>query len=606
MSITNARSGNNNSSGGNTGGPSGFGSNMGSGTIPVNQFSGNQPDVTDILINYNDKFKTSNHILFRDEVVNQTIATLIGKDKPNALLIGNAGVGKTKIIEDIARRLANNDPFIPNNLKNMVIYELPLSAIVAGSGVVGELEEKVLNILDFFKDPKNKAIMFIDEIHLIKQTTYEKISEILKPAMARGDIRVIGSTTNTEAVELAKDPAFNRRFSRVIIDELTIEQTETILEMSLAAYIMHYGNQIVIDKIIIPYIVRTASQYSHSGNHRPDNALTLLDRTCADAIVARKIAEEKLKNDPVMLQTLIQTPNIVTEKRVKQTALRMMTGSAKKDKIDKLALTEAMSKIKGQDETVKKVITKIIKTDNNYFPKIQPLTMLFAGPSGVGKTEIAKILGKEITGEKPIILNMTEYNNSASIHRIIGAPAGYVGYSDKNELPFDKLETNPYQIILLDEFEKADRAVQRLFMQVMNEGVLKLSDGRELDFSKAVLIATTNAGQTNMKTKSLGFGNNTSNTKTTDVLKQYFDIELLNRFEEIFEFNEIDRETYKKILAENYEKESERINNDFKKVSLPLKLDDDILEELVNKSYNKDFGARPAVRIVKEYIEDII
>lgn len=600
MAITNVRTTNNNNQNNNAGGGNLLGG------FPMNQADTDDTDVSAMLINYNEKYKTANPILFRDEVVNQTIATLIGKDKPNALLIGNAGVGKTKIVEDIARRLANKDPFIPTNLTGYTIYELPLSNIVAGSGVVGQIEEKVLAILNFFKDKSNKAILFIDEIHLIKEHIYEKISEILKPAMARGDIKVIGSTTNTEAVELAKDPAFNRRFSRIIIDELTIEQTEQILELSMSSYITHYQNQIMIDKAIIPYIVRTASQYSHSGNHRPDNALTLLDRSCADSIVARKISEEKLKNDPQMLQILTGTPNIVTEKRVKQTALRMMTGSAKKDKIDKTMLVTAMDSIKGQDAIVKKVVDKIIKTDNNYFPKTQPLTMLFAGPSGVGKTEIAKILGKEIKGEKPIILNMTEYNNPSSIHRIIGAPAGYVGYSDKNELPFDKLETNPYQIILLDEFEKADRAVQRLFMQVMNEGTLKLSDGRELDFSKAVIIATTNAGQTNAKKKRLGFGEDTSTTQTTDTLKQYFDIELLNRFEEILEFNAIEKDVYKQILSDIYERESERINKEFPKVSLPLTLTDDLLNELTDKSYNKDFGARPAMRIIKEYIEDII
>ena len=600
MAITNVRTTNNsNNQTGNTGGNP-------LGGLRMNPMGTDPDDVLAMLINYNEKYKTANPILFRDEVVNQTIATLIGKDKPNALLIGNAGVGKTKIVEDIARRLANNDPFIPTNLTGHTIYELPLSSIVAGSGVVGQIEEKVLAVLDFFKDTSNKAILFIDEIHLIKEHIYEKISEILKPAMARGDIKVIGSTTNTEAVELAKDPAFNRRFSRIIIDELTIEQTEQILELSLSSYIMHYQNQIVIDKATIPYIVRTASQYSHSGNHRPDNALTLLDRACADSIVARKISEEKLKNDPQMLQILTGTPNIVTEKRVKQTALRMLTGSAKKDKIDRVALVNAMSNIKGQDAIVKKVVDKIIKTDNNYFPKVQPLTMLFAGPSGVGKTEIAKILGREIKGEKPIILNMTEYNSPSSISRIIGAPAGYVGYSDKNELPFDKLETNPYQIVLLDEFEKADRSVQRLFMQVMNEGTLKLSDGRELDFSKAVIIATTNAGQTNAKKMRLGFGEDTSTTKTTDTLKQYFDIELLNRFEEILEFNEISKDTYKQILSDIYERESARINKEFPKVSLPLVLTDVQLDEMTEKSYNRDFGARPAMRIIKEHIEDII
>ena len=185
-------------------------------------------DPMELLIDYNQQFKTAGSTLFRDEVVQQTLSVLIGKNKPNAMLVGPAGVGKTKIVEDIAYRLANDDPLIPDKLKGCVVYELPLSNVVSGSSLVGQLEEKVLAVVEFVEDPANKAILFMDEIHqLVSSTspTYQKVAQILKPALARGKMRVIGATTTQEAKDMMDDPAFNRRFSKIIVDELTKAQT---------------------------------------------------------------------------------------------------------------------------------------------------------------------------------------------------------------------------------------------------------------------------------------------------------------------------------------------------------------------------------------------
>ncbi len=193
------------------------------------------------LINYNEKYNVEQPILFRDSVIHQTLSCMIGKFKPNALLVGPAGVGKTKIVEDIARRIAAKDPLIPGRLKNSTIWELPLVNIVSGSGLVGEIERKTKNILEFAENPENDVILFIDEIHMLvgSEQTYDKIAQLMKPALSRGRIRVIGSTTTQEAQDLLNDPAFNRRFTRVLVDELSKDQTKEILRQMSSEMVEH-------------------------------------------------------------------------------------------------------------------------------------------------------------------------------------------------------------------------------------------------------------------------------------------------------------------------------------------------------------------------------
>lgn len=576
---------------------------------------GAQQDVSELFINYNEKFKNHSKVLFRDEVIEQLLSILIGKDKPNGLLIGPAGTGKTAIVETIATMLANNDPLIPDQIKDYTIWELPLSNVVAGASLVGQLEDNVKMVVDKMSDPDEKAILFIDEIHQLinGNQTYDKIAQILKPALARGNLHVIGATTLQEANNLMSDPAFNRRFSRVIVDELSRTQTVEILKSAKQSFINHYIS-IAINDDLLETVSVLADQYRPAGSHRPDNALTLLDRTIGEAIINRKVQinnlQTKVNNDPNdvvsqnMLTMLQSAPTIpITENQVKKTAISLATGNSKRDAIDMNHVKMSFARIKGQDEATEECLKMMARSESNLFPKKSPTTMMFIGPSGVGKTEIAKIIAQEMTGHEPIILNMTEYSDPSTINRIIGAPAGYVGSDSHAELPFDGLEANPFAVILLDEFEKAHPAVQRLFYTVFDEGVLVDNHGKKIDFSKAIIIATTNAANQEAKNK-LGFGTDDATHKASiKELSKFFDPALLNRFNHRVQFNKISKDVYKSIIEDIYARESARIIAD-NKVSLPANIPDDELDEIVKTSYHEEFGARPAFQAVKKFIED--
>lgn len=604
---------NNFTGGGNgTGNNGNAGGNIGGFPFPTSQTPAQTSgDATEYLINYNERFKTAGNAMFRDAIVSQTMAVLIGKNKPNALLVGSAGVGKTKIVEDIAYRIESRDPSVPDKLAGYTVWELPLSNIVSGSSYVGQLEEKLKCVIEFACDSANKVILFIDEIHQLvgESSVYGKIAQILKPALARGDIKVIGATTLQESSQLMDDPALNRRFSRLIVDELTQEQTVEVLRCALPGYFAHYGNCISVNQDMLPTIVAIADQYASAGNHRPDTALTLFDRACGDAVIARKQKEIALANDPTLLAALKQNPLIpITEKQVRTTAMHLMTGNAAHESLDVDSLRARFERIKGQDDILATITDRLKRNDSNLFPRKRPLTFLFAGASGVGKTEVTKIIAEEMTGVKPITLNMAEYHSPASINRIIGAPAGYVGSDSHAELPFDALESNPYQVILLDEFEKADRSVQRLFMNAFDEGSIKTSKGRNVDFSKAIIIATTNASHTTGATHSLGFvstGDSKANVhrNTVDTLANWFDTELLNRFTMILTFHELSRDVYRDIVADIYRREIARIKHEYRSVKLADELDDDTLDAIVDETYVPKFGARPAGRAVQDYIE---
>ena len=607
MGINNFTSGNDaghgNPNGFPPGMPSGFPSNLDTG-IPV--------DPTELLINYNQQFKTAGPTLFRDEVVQQTLSVLIGKNKPNAMLVGPAGVGKTKIVEDIAYRLENNDPLIPDKLKGLIVYELPLSNVVSGSSLVGQLEEKVLAVVDFVEDPANKAILFMDEIHQLVSSsspTYQKVAQILKPALARGKMRVIGATTTQEAKDMMDDPAFNRRFSKIIVDELTKTQTVDILIAAKPGFMAHHNHKIAINDDTMATVVELAEQYKPAGSHRPDNAITLLDRAIGDAIVNRNKQEILLAADPnqatalAALRSIKQIP--ITERQIRQTAIKLATGNSKPETLDVDKLTSALDAIKGQDEIIKHLIKELRKHEMNLMPSNQPMTMLFIGPSGVGKTEVTKIIAKELTGCAPIVLNMTEYNSPASVNRIIGSAAGYVGSDSHAELPFDSLESNPYQIILLDEFEKCDEAVKKLFMQVFDEGYLKTNRGNTIDFSKSIIIATTNAGHT-LPQSNLGFvSDNSQNTKTAiRDLSSFFDIALLNRFKDHITFQPISKTVYQDILVAKYHTLLHNIRATKPRIQLPDDIPDDVLKNMVETTYTPEFGARPARKAIEDFIYD--
>lgn len=589
--------------------PTGGGAPSGSGGFP----GMDALDPIELVINYNDKYKTALPIMHRDNVIHQTLAILIGMTKPNPLLIGAAGTGKTKIVEDIARMIANDDPLIPTNLKGHTIYELPISNIVSGSNFVGDVEKKIKAVIEMVQDPKEKAILFIDEIHMLAEgsQTYEKIAQILKPALARGDMKTIGATTLQEANKLARDPAFNRRFTQVIVDELSQAQTLDILHSMKVKFFQAYGNRINFSDKVLETVVELADMYHRPGAHRPDTAITLLDRAAGETIINRILMEKQAQNDPALLQALQSVTILpITEKQIRTTAMRLMTGNNVKDSIDFVKLSENLMDIKGQDRVLKDIINLLRKYDANIHHKQnsnRPLTMLFAGTSGVGKTEVTKRIAQTMTNVSPITLNMTEFHSSADINRIIGSPAGYIGSDSSAELPFDTLESNPYQVILLDEFEKAHRSVQRLFMGAFNDGYITTSQGRKVDFSKAIVIVTTNAGFKGTA-KGIGFAQSDNNENqrhaVADRLKGYFDPELLGRFDLLTDFASLDKTIYREILQNLYEKEVHLIKKKSPYAKLSDTLTDDQLDRLVETTYVAAFGARPAEQAVMDIIAE--
>lgn len=578
--------------------------------------------VDDLLVNYNQRFATADPTLFRDKVIELTIAALIGKTKPNALLVGPAGVGKTKIVEDIARRIAVGDTLIPAQLKDYTIYELPISNLIAGSAIVGMIEEKVKAVVDFVSDPKNKAILFMDEIHQAvggagggRDSTYSKIAQILKPPMARGDMRVIGATTTQEARALDDDPAFRRRFSRLVVDELSPSQTVTVLHTVRTSLMAHYKQQITISDDVLECVVRVADENAHAGAHRPDTAITLLDRAMAERVIEQQSLITKALNqgDTVgaqALQAITQYP--LTSGRVTDVARRMLTGTTVRKSVDVHDLAANLTDvIKGQDNVLDQLVEIIRREELGLFPRTTPIAWMFAGASGVGKTQTAKILAQQVTGQDPIVLNMTEYHHESSISRIIGAPPGYVGSTSNAELPFDSLESNPYRVILLDEFEKADRAVQRLFLQALDEGRLATSQGKTIDFSRSILIATTNAARESLEGSHIGFGaeSRTISTRSLTVaLKSFFDAELLGRFSLVVGFNPINETTFGQIIETDYAAQRERIVTANPRLAqiLPDRIPVDDVAGLVEQNFVASLGARPAGRAVRTWIEDCI
>lgn len=570
-------------------------------------------DINDMLINYNETYKSATPALFRDEIVTQTMSIISSSRKPNALLVGPAGVGKTAIVEEIARRIANKEASVPPQLANTTIYELPIATLVAGAGIVGDLENRITEIIKFAQDANNDALLFIDEIHLIadsNNTTYAKIAQILKPAMARGYIRVIAATTMGEAKKLDDDPAFKRRFSSVIVDELTREQTRQILDIVLPGMLTHYQNKVTVAPDVLDEIVMTADRLMSTG-HRPDTAITLLDRALSHSVISHHAAiQEALASGNTtsaqMLQQITHIP--LTAKRLNTIAMLLVTGQSQPPHLDAQALQTELSRLRGQEEVLPRIVDALRRRELNVFPSTRPTSWLFAGASGVGKSETATIISSMVTGQKPIILNMAEYHDSASINRIIGSPTGYVGSDSAKERPFDTLASNPYRVIVLDEFEKADMSVQRLFLSALDTGEIQMANGPAVDLSRCIVIATTNAGRQKLSGSQMGFGDHkhsVSKQSLTKELQKSFDAELLGRFDDLIAFMPLGADDYAQILRDEYDRQVKRICTERPDLSFDP-IDDDTIARLVDETWLVDQGARPAIRAIRALIEDTL
>lgn len=625
---------NGNNPGGTNGGPGG--SNTGSGPsgqgiggTPLGQSpSGHtSPDVgvEDLpLINYNERAKNGKfgQALFRDDEIEKLVGILRSKKKPNALLVGDAGVGKTQIVEEVANRIVKKDPLVSKLLADKIIYELPISQLVAGKSYVGQLEQSLNEVIDFASNPENNVILFIDEIHQLmsgRDSTSEKIAQILKPALGRGDLRVIGATTTSEATSFLSDPAFNRRFSRVVVSELTPEQTVEIVKAIRPGFQKHHD--VSLPDNIIDQAIVLGDEYRQAGSHRPDSTITLIDRAMSEARIERTKLDRQALTDPSIKQFIKNTPMpILNIKHLKKSGLELVSGSSSytTNQVSRLR-ANLDNKIIGQDEAKGQLEDAVKRQQLNLVRRKQPISFMFAGLTGTGKTEMARQLADAMFGSRDslIYINMSEYASEASLTRITGSSDGYIGSDSKRELPFDSLESKPYQIVLLDEFEKAAKNVQRFFMQALDNGVVQNNRGTDIDFSRTIVIATTNAGVDVLSQKTVGFGNQGSladSATSKDILfalQASFDVELLNRFEHIVSFTSVSKEDYMKILAvkfNNIIKEAQENRQDLIFSPLHIDLDDaatfDFINELAEKTYQSDLNGRPAERTMRNYIQD--
>lgn len=585
----------------------------------------NNTDTTpDILINYNEAAENDefNEAFYRDAQILQIVSVLQTRKKPNALMKGDAGVGKTQIVEEMARRIVNDDPIVGNLLKGVTIYELPLSSVVSGAGIVGQLEQNIEEVIDFAQDPDNNAIIFIDEIHQLmagsSNPTYDKIAQVLKPAIDRGKMRLIGATTTQEATSIMSDPAFSRRWSDVFIPELSVSETEEIIENIRHDYQIHHN--VLLPDHLIEHVVKIGDEHKQYGSHRPDTSITLLDKAMSDEKIKRVDMLHRVKADPHLQYVIDANPMpTISITNLKKSALTLLTGDDKMYNRNTDELEASLNdNIIGQLEAKSEVVDAVKRLGLSLTKRVRPTSFLFAGQTGTGKTEVAKLMAKAIFGSDNnfININLSEYASSASMTRISGSSAGYIGSDSKRELPFDTLETNPYQLILLDEFEKAHPDVQQFFMQALEEGEVKTNRNTMIDFSRTIIVATTNAGVVEMSKKNLGFGSSEPEHTADDVLnmlKGDFAIELLNRFEKIIPFTSINKDEYTQILAVKYNqmiKEAQNSRRDLDlspdNISLEDSLSNDTLINLANISYTVSANGRPAERTIRKHIEDVI
>jgi ATP-dependent Clp protease ATP-binding subunit ClpE len=578
-------------------------------------------------------------VIGRDEEVARVIEILNRRNKNNPVLIGEPGVGKTAIAEGLALKIAEGD--VPNKLKNKELYLLDVASLVANTGIRGQFEERMKQLMNELKERKN-VILFIDEIHLLVGAGSAEGSmdagNILKPALARGELQVIGATTLKEYRQIEKDAALERRFQPVMVHEPSIEQAISILEGIKDKYEKYHS--VTFSDEAIKACVTLSSRYIQD-RHLPDKAIDLLDEAgskanleldtvneeeaaerlkAIDAEKTKALQEEnyelaaKLRDEEVALEKQLAQESPVSSSEIGAEHIQAIIEQKTGIPVGKLQADEQVKmkeleerlhqRVIGQEKAVKKVAKAVRRSRAGLKSKNRPVgSFLFVGPTGVGKTELSKTLADELFGTKDSIirLDMSEYMEKHAVSKIIGSPPGYVGHDEAGQLT-EKVRRNPYSIVLLDEIEKAHPDVQHMFLQIMEDGRLTDSQGRTVSFKDTVLIMTSNAGTGEKQTK-VGFQSEESvmeEQTLIDSLSSFFKPEFLNRFDSIIEFQSLKKEHLVKIvsllLAE--------LEDTLKERGISLCVTDDAKEKIAEIGYHPAFGARPLRRTIQELIED--
>jgi ATP-dependent Clp protease ATP-binding subunit ClpC len=526
-----------------------------------------------------------NKIIGREEELQRLIQILLKKTKNNPILIGEPGVGKTAIVEGLAYKIANNEI---KELQNKQIIELTVSSILAGTSLRGELEKKLEDLIKQLENNDN-IILFIDEIHTIMLDN--TISNVLKPALARGQLTIIGATTTEEYYKyIEKDPALERRFQPILINEPTLEQTLQILENIIPSFEQHHN--VKYDKEMLFNLIKLSQRYIPNRN-LPDKVIDLIDEA------ATYVKTEKNKN----IVELEDIKEIIS----KQTGIPI--SKMDQSETNKIANLEELLKTKiiGQDEAIEKVskIIKIAKAGLNISKRPYGV-FLFLGPTGVGKTYFAKVLAETIfSGSEDIIrLDMSEFKEKHEVAKLLGAPPGYVGY-EKDGILTLAIKKNPYTVILLDEIEKAHPEVFDIFLQVFDEGYLKDSKGRTLVFYDTVIIMTSNIGSNlifNLIKENPNITNEELKQKLISEILKFLRPEILNRIDEVIVFKPLNKESVIKII----ELELNEISKKIEENGGSLIFTDKLKEYILDNAFDPSFGARNIKRFIQSKILSIL
>ncbi len=584
-------------------------------------------------------------IVGRDREIARVVQILSRRQKNNPCLIGEPGVGKTAIAEGIALKIASGD--VPFHLRDKKIYLLDLTALVAGTQFRGQFESRVKGLVEEVKEQGN-VILFIDEVHNLVGTGDAEGSmnaaNILKPALSRGEVQVIGATTFTEYRKyIEKDGALERRFQPVKVEEPTIEDTVSILN-GIAKYYEEYHRI-----HIAPHLLRMCAVLSEryiTDRFLPDKAIDLLDESCAYAsishpeiadvdIVAKEIGEKQAEVESIESE-VEPDYQLLAEKKGELIRLRQHADEVKAvaesvqvqasdlahvielwtgipaNKIEETEFVKLQNlesrlseKIIGQDEAIKALSAAIKRSRVQLTKRRRPASFIFVGPTGVGKTELVKVLSSELfDSTEPLIrLDMTEYMEKHAVSRMIGSPPGYVGYDEAGQLT-EKVRRRPYSVILFDEIEKAHPDVMNLLLQILDEGRIDDAQGRSVNFENTIIVMTSNAGSTD---KSTGVGFNRtedeiSREKAMKALKDFLRPEFIGRVDEIIVFKPLSVENYAKIaglmLGETAEALAEQ--------NITLDWDDAALEWVAKQSHGQKYGARDIRRVLRDHVDDKI
>ncbi len=579
-------------------------------------------------------------VVGRDDEIKRVIEILNRRTKNNPVLIGEAGVGKTAVVEGLAQKIVDGD--VPQKLMDKQVVRLDVASLVQGTGIRGQFEERMQQLISEIREAEN-IILFIDEVHEIVGAGTAgdgsmDAGNILKPALARGDLQMVGATTLNEFRTIEKDAALERRMQSVRVDEPTIEETVSILKGLQPRY-EDYHHVKYTDEAI-----QAAADLSNryiQDRFLPDKAIDLLDESGSrenltiqyvdPKTIDKKLEDaqqeksqaskeedyekaayyrdqinklEKMKEKQVNDE---QMP-VITEKTMEQIVEQQTgipVGELKEKEQNQLrSLSDDLKKqVIGQNEAIDKVSKAIRRNRVGLGKQNRPIgSFLFVGPTGVGKTELARQLSYELFGsiDSMIRFDMSEYMEKHSISKLIGSPPGYVGYEEAGQLT-EKVRRNPYSLILLDEVEKAHPDVLHMFLQILEDGRLTDAQGRTVSFKDTLIIMTSNAGTGNVEAN-VGFGPAREGVTNSVMshLKDFFNPEFLNRFDGIVEFKELSKENLMKIVSLMLDD----VNNMLSYQKIHIDVSQDVKEKLVELGYDPAMGARPLRRTIQEQIED--